>query len=107
MRANLSDPHRQCLRPVEPEDLPAFGIRIQRVREPRLDAGRLVGEGERAFYPGREFVREAVDVLRRLPGDARERLTLLLGFGHSDRLAVDKEQVVRSPMRRLEYELAH
>jgi hypothetical protein len=102
---HLPDPAGERLRPVEPEHLPAARLGVERVREPRLDSGRLVGERQRPFERALHPVGQAVEVLRRLPLDARQRRPLGLRLDHADRLAVDEKEVVDAPVWRLEDEL--
>ena len=94
------DPGGERLRLVKGEDVPARRLGIERVREPRLGACGLVGERKRTLERGRDPVRDPVDVLRGLPGDARERLALLLRLEHTDGLPVDEEEVVGAAVRR-------
>jgi hypothetical protein len=104
---NLADPRRECLGTVKREDLTAAGLRVERVREASLRAGRLVGERQRSFDGARHPVRQTIEVLRRLPFDPGERRALRLGLDHADGLAIDEEEIVGSAVRRLEDEFAH
>src|SRR5581483_1649367 len=105
--ADLVPPGGERLRTVEPEDLAARRLRIERVREPRLGAGRLVDERQRTLERRRNVVRDPIDVLRRLPGDAGERLPLLLRLQRTDSRTVDEEEVVGTAVTGREHELPH
>src|SRR5438132_13813380 len=94
MPPHVLDPACKRLRTVKPEDVTTRRLRIERVSEPCLGSSGLVHKRERAFERGRNVFRYAVDVLCRLPGDARQRLAFLLGLECSDRCAVDEEEVV-------------
>ena len=105
--ADLLEPVRERLRAVERKHRAAGRVRVERVREPCLRPRRLVGERERALDGGRDLVRQAVDVLRALPLDARQRLALLLRLDHAGGRTADEQEVVSSAVRRLQAELAH
>jgi hypothetical protein len=92
---------------VEGEDVSARRLGVERVREARLGAGGLVGEGKGPLESRRNLVGEPVDVLGGLPSDSCERLALLLRFQDADGPAVDEEEVVGSAVRLGKYELAH
>jgi hypothetical protein len=105
-RADLLEPAGECLRLVEREDLAARRIGIERVREMSLGACGFVDERERAFDGRRNVIRHALDVFCRLPGDAAEGLALFLRLDDAGGSAVEKEEVVGAPVRRLHDELA-
>ena len=104
---DVREPARERLRPVEGEHLAARRIGVERIGEPRLRSGRLVGERERALDCGRDLVGKAVDVLRTLPLDPGERLALLLRFDDRGCGSVHEEQVVGPSVRGLQDELPH
>ncbi len=103
---HVADPGGEHLRSVKPEHLPAARLRVERVREARLDTGRLVGERQRPFQRALHPVGQAVEVLRRLPLDAGQRRPCGLRLDHADRLAIDEQEVVDPSVRRLEDDLA-
>src|SRR5690606_30930112 len=82
------------------------GMRVEPVREARLDAGREIEEGQGPH--GRiERRREPERVLRRLPLDAAERVAGGLGLECADGPAVDEEEVVGEAMPACHRELAY
>ena len=105
--AHLLEPSCERVRPVEREHVAARRLGIERIREARLGAGRLVDERERAFERGWDVLRNAVDVLRRLPGNAGQRLALLFRLECADCVAIHEQQVVRAPVSGGQHELAH
>ncbi len=102
---HLADPGGERLRAVEPEHLSAARLRVERIREPRLDTSRLVGERQRTLQRALHPVGQAVEVLRRLPLDARQCRAGRLRLDHADRFTIDEQEVVDPPVRRLEDEL--
>ena len=97
--ADLVEPRRERLGPVEREHRTAGRVRVERVREAGLGAGRLVRERERAFDGRRNVIRRALDVFCRLPGNAAEGLALLLRLDDSRRGAVHEQEVVGAAVR--------
>jgi hypothetical protein len=93
---DIVDPGGERLRPVEGEHLSACGLGIERVREARLGPRRLVDERQRALECRGNVVGEPVDVLCGLPGDAGQRVTLLLCLERADCPAVHEKKVVGS-----------
>lgn len=81
------------LRAMEGEDLAAAGLRVEQVRELRLDAGGLVQKGERASVR-RERIREAFAVSLGLTLHAREGPAFRLSLNRARRRAIGVEQVI-------------
>ncbi len=92
------------LRAVKREHVPRLGGRVEAIREPRLDAGRLVQERQRPHW-SRDVCGEPGSVLLGLQLYAGERGPRSLRLDHADGLPVDVEQVVGEPVR-AERELA-
>src|SRR5436309_2166309 len=107
MPSHLLDPRRKRLGLMKREDVPAGGLRIERVRKPRLGAGRLVNERQSTFERSWDVVWDAVDVFRCLPSDTSESFALFLRFERTDGIAVHKEQIVSPAVSRCEHELPH
>src|SRR5437879_4435400 len=92
--ARFSQPSRERVGFVEMEEGAAARRRIERVREPRLDAGALIEE--RKWSKGRrQTSRKAGRVFLRLNLDARQRLALALRLNDPYGLAVHVEQIIR------------
>jgi hypothetical protein len=83
----------QFFGPMKGEDGSTASVRLQGIRELRDFAGGLVSEGERQTIV-RQGLRQAVKVFARLRFDASERVTLWLGFNHTDGPGVGVEHVV-------------
>ena len=75
----------QLFGPVEGEDFPAAGVRLQGVRELRDGAGGFVGERQRQ-HEMRQVGGQAVEVLAGLRFDAGEGVAFRLGLDDADGL---------------------
>ena len=87
------DQPEQFFGPVEREDFPAPGIRVQHVGELGHFPGGFVGERQRQAVAG-QASGQAVEILARLRLDPGQRVPDRLGLHDADRFAVGVEQVV-------------
>jgi hypothetical protein len=91
----LLDPASHGLGAVEGEDCPRSRIRVEAVREARLDAGRLIRERQ-PVEPALHLSRDAGGVLARLDLDLGEGHALRLRLDRPDSLPVHEHEVVGS-----------
>ncbi len=95
--AGAPHPGRDGLGPVEGEDRPGAGVRVQPVEEVALGAGGGVAEGERFGLPP-DGVAVPLEDAGRVPvvllDGAGEMVALTLRLDHADDPAVDVEDVV-------------
>ena len=96
----LLDELDEVLRPVESEDGARAGVGIALVAEVRLDAGGLVGEGQR-IRPALRDPLFGVGVAFALLGDPGERGACFLRLDHAKGLAIDEEDIVGGTALRL------
>jgi hypothetical protein len=87
------DEPEQFVRPMEAEDQPAAGVRLEGVGELGDLAGGLVGEGERQAIV-RQGPRQAVEIFARLRFDPGQGVPLRLRLDDADGPGVDVEHVV-------------
>src|ERR1035438_3186956 len=91
---------------VKAEDGAAAGVGFEEVGEARLDAGRLVAEGEGAARRGK-IPGEADAVLGGLDLDADQGNASLFGLHDTGSVAIDVEEVVGESVPRSEREFAN
>jgi hypothetical protein len=103
---DLPRPLGQCLGPVEGEHAAAAGLWVISVGEPGLGSGGFVDEGQRVdgrLYPGWK----PLDVLAGLPLDLDQGRPFRLGLDHPSGLPIEEEEVVNTPVRLFQGELAY